>query len=78
MHSFLFFCTFILVVVIFFFFFFHLSPWIVVDIDVPADHPPMPSADDAIAFIKALQEHAYVIGSGPYFWRTGDRDALPG
>eukprot|EP00039_Didymoeca_costata_P031437 m.34715 g.34715 ORF g.34715 m.34715 type:complete len:528 (-) comp8767_c1_seq1:2928-4511(-) len=41
------------------------------------NHPPMPTATEAIAFINWMKSRAYVIGSGPYFWRTGNRDALP-
>eukprot|EP01062_Namystynia_karyoxenos_P044145 TRINITY_DN3240_c0_g1_i1.p1 TRINITY_DN3240_c0_g1~~TRINITY_DN3240_c0_g1_i1.p1 ORF type:complete len:553 (+),score=171.91 TRINITY_DN3240_c0_g1_i1:88-1746(+) len=41
-----------------------------------ANHKPMPAAADAVALIEWLKERAWVIGSGPYYWRTGGHDAL--
>ena len=38
---------------------------------------PSPAAADAIALINWLKDRAYVIGSGPYWWRTGKHDAGP-
>ena len=42
-----------------------------------ANHAPTPSASDAVALINWLKQRAYVIGSGPYWWRAGGHDALP-
>ena len=42
-----------------------------------ANHQPTPSAADAVALITWLKQRAYVIGSGPYWWRQGGHDALP-
>ena len=37
------------------------------------------TAESALALIRWLQgQGLYVIGSGPYYWRTGDHDALSG
>lgn len=36
---------------------------------------PNPSPSEAVALINWLKERAYVIGSGPYWWRTGKNDA---
>lgn len=43
-----------------------------------SNHAPMPEATDALALIQWLKARAYVIGSGPYWWRTGCHDAAKG
>jgi hypothetical protein len=37
------------------------------------------TVDSSLRFIRSLQANGfYVIGSGPYYWREGTHDALPG
>lgn len=37
---------------------------------------PQPSASNVVSLLNWLKRRAYVIGSGPYGWRSGDGDSL--